>query len=167
MVKICKEESFHQRQGYEILLSLVKGNEVQKKMAQDSLNRWWWPALMMFGPTDDHSPNSAQSLKWKIKRKSNDELRQEFIDKTVPQAEYLGLTIPDPDLKWNEEKGHYDFGEIDWPEFYNVIKGNGKCNRQRMEARNKAHEEGAWVREAANAYAMKQEGKRKKGSSAA
>ena len=167
MVKICKEESFHQRQGYEILLSLVKGNEVQKKMAQDSLNRWWWPALMMFGPTDDHSPNSAQSLKWKIKRKSNDELRQEFIDKTVPQAEYLGLTIPDPDLKWNEEKGHYDFGEIDWPEFYNVIKGNGKCNRQRMEARNKAHEDGAWVREAANAYAMKQEGKRKKGSSAA
>ena len=167
MVKICKEESFHQRQGYEILLSLVKGNEVQKKMAQDSLNRWWWPALMMFGPTDDHSPNSAQSLKWKIKRKSNDELRQEFIDKTVPQAEYLGLTIPDPDLKWNEERGHYDFGEIDWPEFYNVIKGNGKCNRQRMEARNKAHEDGAWVREAANAYALKQEGKRKKGSSAA
>ncbi len=167
MVKICKEESFHQRQGYEILISLVNGNDVQKKMAQDSLNRWWWPALMMFGPTDDHSPNTAQSLKWKVKRKTNDELRQEFIDKTVPQAEYLGLTIPDPDLKWNEERGHYDFGEIDWEEFYNVIKGNGKCNRQRMEARNKAHDEGAWVREAANAYAQKQSLKEKQGSSAA
>lgn len=167
MVKICKEESFHQRQGYEILLSLVRGNEVQKKMAQDSLNRWWWPALMMFGPTDDHSPNSAQSMKWKIKRKSNDELRQEFIDKTVPQAEYLGLTIPDPDLKWNEERGHYDFGEINWDEFYEVIKGNGKCNRQRMEARKKAHDEGAWVREAANAYAEKEAARRKSASSAA
>ena len=167
MVRICKEESFHQRQGYEILISLVNGNEVQKKMAQDALNRWWWPALMMFGPTDDHSPNSAQSLKWKIKRKSNDELRQEFIDKTVPQAEFLGLTVPDPDLKWNEERGHYDFGEIDWEEFYQVIKGNGKCNRQRMEARNKAHDEGAWVREAANAYAEKQAARQKKGTSAA
>ena len=167
MVRICKEESFHQRQGYEILISLVNGNEVQKKMAQDSLNRWWWPALMMFGPTDDHSPNSAQSLKWKVKRKTNDELRQEFIDKTVPQAEFLGLTVPDPDLKWNEERGHYDFGEIDWDEFYEVIKGNGKCNRQRMEARNKAHDEGAWVREAANAYAEKQASRRKKGTSAA
>lgn len=167
MVRICKEESFHQRQGYEILISLVNGNDVQKKMAQDALNRWWWPALMMFGPTDDHSPNSAQSMRWKIKRKSNDELRQEFIDKTVPQAEYLGLTIPDPDLKWNEERGHYDFGAIDWEEFYQVIKGNGKCNRQRLEARNKAHDEGAWVREAANAYAEKQAGRRKKGTSAA
>lgn len=167
MVRICKEESFHQRQGYEILISLVNGNEVQKKMAQDALDRWWWPALMMFGPTDDHSPNSAQSMKWKIKRKSNDELRQEFIDKTVPQAEFLGLTVPDPDLKWNEERGHYDFGKIDWEEFYQVIKGNGKCNRQRMEARNKAHDEGAWVREAANAYAEKQAARRKKGTSAA
>lgn len=167
MVKICKEESFHQRQGYEILISLVNGNEVQKKMAQDSLNRWWWPALMMFGPTDDHSPNTAQSLKWKVKRKTNDELRQEFIDKTVPQAEFLGLTIPDPDLKWNEELGHYDFGPIDWEEFYEVLKGNGPCNRQRLEARNKAHDEGAWVREAANAYANKQAMKRKQGTSAA
>jgi ring-1,2-phenylacetyl-CoA epoxidase subunit PaaA len=167
MVRICKEESFHQRQGYEILMSLANGNEVQKKMAQDALNRWWWPALMMFGPADDLSPNSAQSMKWKIKRKSNDELRQEFIDKTVPQAEFLGLTIPDPNLKWNEERGHYDFGEIDWEEFYQVIKGNGKCNRQRMEARNKAHDEGAWVREAANAYAEKQAARRKNATSAA
>lgn len=167
MVRICKEESFHQRQGYEILISLVNGTEVQKKMAQDSLNRWWWPALMMFGPTDDHSPNSAQSMKWKIKRKSNDELRQEFIDKTVPQAEYLGLTIPDPDLKWNEERGHYDFGEINWDEFYEVIKGNGKCNHQRMADRNRAHDEGAWVREAANAYAQKDAARRKQGTSAA
>jgi ring-1,2-phenylacetyl-CoA epoxidase subunit PaaA len=167
MVRICKEESFHQRQGYEILMSLANGNEVQKKMAQDALNRWWWPALMMFGPADDLSPNSAQSMKWKIKRKSNDELRQEFIDKTVPQAEFLGLTIPDPNLKWNEERGHYDFGEIDWEEFYQVIKGNGKCNRQRMEARNKAHDEGAWVREAANAYAEKQAARRKNATTAA
>lgn len=156
MVKICKEESFHQRQGYEILISLCKGNQAQKKMAQDALNRWWWPSLMMFGPTDDNSPNSALSMQWKIKRKSNDELRQEFIDKTVPQAEYLGLTIPDKDLKWNKERGHYDFGTINWEEFYNVIKGNGKCNTQRMNARIKAHNEGEWVREAANAYAEKQ-----------
>lgn len=155
MVKICKEESFHQRQGYEIMIHLANGTADQKKMAQDALNRWWWPSLMMFGPTDDNSPNSAQSMKWKIKRKSNDELRQEFIDKTVPQAEFLGLTIPDPDLKWNEEKGHYDFGEINWDEFFNVIKGNGPCNKQRLTARVKAHEEGAWVREAANAYAKK------------
>ncbi len=156
MVRICKEESFHQRQGYEITMTLARGSETQRKMAQEALNRWWWPALMMFGPTDDLSPNSAQSMKWKIKRKSNDELRQEFIDKTVPQAEFLGLTIPDPDLKWNEERGHYDHGEIDWEEFYNVIKGNGPCNKQRLDARNKAHDEGEWVREAANAYARKQ-----------
>ena len=155
MVKICKEESFHQRQGYEIMMHLANGTDDQKKMAQDALNRWWWPSLMMFGPTDDNSPNSAQSMKWKIKRKSNDELRQEFIDKTVPQAEFLGLTIPDPDLKWNEEIGHYDFGEINWEEFFNVIKGNGPCNKERLSARVKAHEEGAWVREAANAYAKK------------
>lgn len=156
MVRICKEESFHQRQGYEIMLTLSKGTAVQKKMAQDALNRWWWPSLMMFGPTDANSPNSAQSIKWKIKRKSNDELRQEFIDKTIPQAEFLGLTIPDPDLKWNEKRGEYDFGTINWEEFYNVLKGNGKCNKQRMIARNEAHKNGEWVREAANAYAKKQ-----------
>lgn len=162
MVRICKEESFHQRQGYETMMTLANGTPEQKAMAQDALNRWWWPSIMMFGPRDEDSPNSAQSMKWKIKRKSNDELRQEFIDKTVPQAEYLGLTIPDPDLKWNEETGHYDFGEINWDEFYQVIKGNGPCNRQRLEARNKAHEAGAWVREAANAYAEK-EAKRREG----
>ncbi len=167
MVKICKEESFHQRQGYEITMTLAQGTPVQKQMAQDALNRWWWPALMMFGPTDDLSPNSAQSMKWKIKRKSNDELRQEFIDKTVAQAEFLDLKIPDPDLKWNEETGHYEHGEIDWEEFYNVIKGNGKCNKQRLEARNKAHDDGAWIREAANAYANKEAARRKKQSSAA
>ncbi len=167
MVKICKEESFHQRQGYEIMMTLAKGSPEQKKMAQDALNRWWWPSLMMFGPTDEHSPNSAQSMKWKIKRKSNDELREEFIDKTVPQAEYLNLTIPDKDLKWNEDRQSYDHGEIDWDEFYNVIKGRGKCNKQRMAARNKAHEEGAWVREAANAYAEKQEARKQKQKGAA
>lgn len=167
MVKICKEESFHQRQGYEIMLTLAQGTPAQKKMAQDALNRWWWPSLMMFGPTDDLSPNSAQSMKWKIKRKSNDELRQEFIDKTVPQAEYLGLTIPDADLKWNEERGHYDFGEIDWEEFYQVIKGNGKCNKQRLKARQDAHNEGEWVREAANAYAEKQAARKRQEGSAA
>ncbi|MCR9152772.1 MAG: 1,2-phenylacetyl-CoA epoxidase subunit A [Bacteroidetes bacterium] len=167
MVKICKEESFHQRQGYEILLTLAKGTDAQKQMAQDSLNRWWWPSLMMFGPTDDLSPNSAQSMKWKIKRKSNDELRQEFIDKTVPQAEYLGLTIPDPDLKWNEERGHYDHGSIDWDEFYQVIKGNGKCNKIRMKARREAHANGEWVRKAANAYAEKQAARKAQEGSAA
>lgn len=161
MVRICKEESFHQRQGYEIVMSLARGTAKQKEMVQASLNRWWWPSLMMFGPTDDLSPNSAQSMKWKIKRKSNDELRQEFIDKTVPQAEFLGLTIPDKDLTWNEEKGQYDYGKIDWEEFYNVVKGNGKCNKQRLVARNKAHDEGEWIREAANAYAKKQAEKKK------
>lgn len=167
MVRICKEESFHQRQGYEIMMALAAGTPTQKKMAQDALNRWWWPSIMMFGPTDDHSPNSAQSMKWRIKRKSNDELRQEFIDKTVPQAEFIGLTIPDPDLKWNDEKGHYDFGDINWDEFYNVIKGNGKCNKQRLDARNKAHDDGKWVREAANAYAEKQARRREQTSSVA
>ncbi len=167
MVRICKEESFHQRQGYEIMMALAAGTPTQKKMAQDALNRWWWPSLMMFGPTDDNSPNSAQSMKWRIKRKSNDELRQEFIDKTVPQAEFIGLTIPDPDLKWNDESGHYDFGEINWDEFYNVIKGNGKCNKQRLDARNKAHDEGKWIREAANAYAEKQAKRREQSSSVA
>lgn len=156
MIRICKEESFHQRQGYEIMIALAKGNAAQKKMAQDALNRWWWPSLMMFGPSDANSPNSAQSMAWRIKRHSNDELRQKFVDMTVPQAEYLGLTLPDKDLKWNEKRGHYDFGEIDWTEFNEVVKGNGPCNKQRVEARTKAYEEGAWVREAATAYAEKQ-----------
>jgi ring-1,2-phenylacetyl-CoA epoxidase subunit PaaA len=136
-------------------------------MAQESLNRWWWPSLMMFGPSDDNSPNSEQSMQWKIKRKSNDTLRQEFIDKTVPQAEYLGLTIPDADLKWNPKRGHYDFGEIDWSEFYEVIKGNGPCNKERIAHHKKAHEDGAWVREAANAYAKKQSARKAKDAPAA
>ncbi|MCB0619485.1 MAG: 1,2-phenylacetyl-CoA epoxidase subunit A [Saprospiraceae bacterium] len=155
MVRICKEESFHQRQGYEILLTLVRGSEDQKAMAQDSLNRWWWPALMMFGPNDEDSVHTQQSMAWKIKRKTNDELRQQFIDATVPQADYLGLKVPDPDLKWNDERGHYDFGPIDWDEFWQVVKGYGPCNRQRMRDHIAAHEEGAWVREAALAYAEK------------
>lgn len=166
MVKICKEESFHQRQGYEIMMQMARGTKEQKAMAQDALNRWWWPSLMMFGPSDDDSPNSAQSMKWKIKRKSNDTLRQEFVDKTVPQAEFIGLTVPDKDLKWNEERGEYDFGKMNWDEFYNVIKGNGPCNKQRIAHHVKAHEEGAWVREAANAYAEKQQ-KRKQATTAA
>ena len=160
MVKICKEESFHQRQGFEIMLRMANGTKEQKAMAQDALNRWWWPALMMFGPTDDKSIHSAQSLRWKIKRQTNDELRQDFIDKTVPQAEFLGLTIPDPELKWNEERKHYDFGPINWEEFYNVINGNGPCNRQRMHDRVKAHNDGEWVREAAMAYAEKKRQKK-------
>jgi ring-1,2-phenylacetyl-CoA epoxidase subunit PaaA len=167
MVKICKEESFHQRQGYEVVMKLAQGTPEQKAMAQESLNRWWWPSLMMFGPSDDNSPNSEQSMKWKIKRKSNDTLRQEFIDKTVPQAEYLGLTIPDADLKWNEERGSYDFGDINWNEFYDVIKGNGPCNKERIANHVKAHEEGAWVREAATAFAAKQAARKKSESSAA
>ena len=155
MVRICKEESFHQRQGYEIMLTLCRGSEEQKAMAQDALNRWWWPSLMMFGPRDADSPHTAQSMKWKIKRKTNDELRQQFVDVTIPQAEFLGITVPDPDLKWNAEKNHYDFGEIDWVEFWNVVKGNGPCNRQRLEARQSAYDKGAWVREAATAFAEK------------
>lgn len=155
MVRICKEESFHQRQGYEIMLTLCQGTEEQKAMAQDALNRWWWPSLMMFGPRDDASPNTAQSVKWKIKRKTNDELRQQFVDVTVPQADYLGITVPDPDLSWNEERGHYDFGEIDWDEFWRVVKGGGPCSKSRIRARVKAYEDGAWVREAAVAYAEK------------
>ena len=162
MVRICKEESFHQRQGYELLIAMCNGSEAQKKMAQDSINRFWWPSLMMFGPTDDDSPNTKQSMAWKIKRKTNDELRQQFIDVTVPQAEYLGLKIPDADLKWNAERGHYDFGEIDWDEFWAVVKGNGPCNRQRLNDRIAAHEEGAWVREAAMAWAEKRKIGRKK-----
>ena len=160
MVRICKEESFHQRQGYEIMLTLCEGTEEQKAMAQDALNRWWWPSLMMFGPTDAESKHTAQSMKWKLKRKTNDDLRQQFIDQTVPQADILGISIPDPDLKWNEETGHYDFGEIDWDEFWQVVKGHGPCNKERMEARVGAWEEGAWVREAAMAYAEKQADKK-------
>ena len=160
LVRVCKEESFHQRQGFQVMLNLAQGTPEQKAMAQDALNRWWWPSLMMFGPNDSDSPHSAQSMKWNIKRFSNDELRQRFVDMTVPQAELLGLTIPDSDLRWNEERGHYDFGEIQWEEFYNVIKGNGPCNKERLAARVKAHEDGAWVREAANAYAQKQQAKK-------
>ena len=156
MVRICKEESFHMRQGYELLMTLCRGSEEQKAMAQDAVNRWWWPALMMFGPSDTDSTHSAQSMQWKIKRFSNDDLRQKFVDQSVPQAEYLGITLPDPDLKWNEERGHYDFGEIDWEEFFQVIAGNGPCNHERLSARIKVHEDGAWVREAALAYADKQ-----------
>lgn len=155
MVRICKEESFHQRQGYEIMLTLANGTEEQKAMAQDALNRWWWPSLMMFGPNDEDSKHTQQSMDWKIKRFTNDELRQRFVDMTVPQAEYLGLTVPDPDIKWNEKRGHYDFGEINWEEFWNVVKGNGPCNKQRIKARQKAYDDGAWVREAAMAYAEK------------
>ena len=155
MVRICKEESFHQRQGYEIMLTLAQGSPEQKAMAQDALNRWWWPSLMMFGPNDKESLHTEQSIRWRIKRFTNDELRQRFVDMTVPQAEFLGLTVPDPHLKWNEEHGQYDFGPINWDEFWNVVKGNGPCNLQRMKARRKAHEEGAWVREAAMAYAEK------------
>jgi ring-1,2-phenylacetyl-CoA epoxidase subunit PaaA len=155
MVRICKEESFHQRQGYEIMQVLAKGTDGQKAMAQDALNRWWWPSLMMFGPPDELSPNTANAIKWKIKRESNDQLRQKFVNQTVPQAEYLGLTIPDKDLKWNESKKGYDFGTPDWSEFNNVIKGNGPCNKERLGARVNAHKNGAWVREAAAAYAAK------------
>ncbi len=157
MVRICKEESFHQRQGYEIMTRMAFGSADQKAMAQDALNRWWFPTLMMFGPPDRESPNSENAMKWRIKRETNDQLRQRFVNQTVMQAEYLGLTIPDKGLVWNEEKKGYDFSEPDWAEFKNVIKGNGPCNKQRLTARNKAHDEGAWVREAAAAYAGKQE----------
>lgn len=156
MVRICKEESFHQRQGWEILYTLSNGTPEQKQMAQDAVNRFYGPALQMFGPPDDQSPNSKQSMAWKIKRFSNDELRQRFVDMIVPQAEALGLTLPDPDLKWNEQRGHYDFGELDWDEFFGVIKGHGPCNAQRLARRVEAHENGAWVREAAAEYARKQ-----------
>ena len=162
MIRICKEESFHQRQGYEIMLTLSRGTEDQKAMAQDALNRYWWPSLMMFGPSDKDSAHSAQSMAWKIKRMGNDDLRQKFIDQTVKQADFLGLTIPDPDLKWNEEKGQYDWGDIDWEEFYNVIKGNGPCNKERLAARQAAYDNGAWVREAATAYAKKKAERRDK-----
>ena len=156
MVRVCKEESFHQRQGFEIMLTLCRGSEEQKAMAQDALNRWWWPSLMMFGPNDSNSKHSAQSMAWKIKRFSNDELRQKFVDVTVQQAEFLGISVPDPDLKFDEESGHYKFGDIDWQEFMDVVAGNGPCNKQRLAKRRKAHDDGDWVREAAQAYANKQ-----------
>ena len=156
MVRICKEESFHQRQGYEIMANMMNGTEAQKAMAQDAMNRWWWPSLMMFGPHDSDSPHAGDAFAWKIKRKSNDELRQKFIDKTVQQAEVIGLTVPDPELKWNEAKEGYDHGEINWEEFKRVINGNGPCNKQRMTHHIQMHQEGAWVREAAAAYAKQQ-----------
>lgn len=155
MIRVCKEESFHQRQGFEILLVLSKGTEAQKAMCQDAINRWWWPSLMMFGPPDDASPNTQQSMQWKIKRFSNDELRQRFVDMIAEQIKLLGMTLPDPDLRWNEERQHYDFGAINWEEFWQVLKGNGPCNQQRLDARRKAWDDGAWVREAAKAYAEK------------
>jgi len=155
MIRICKEESFHQRQGFEILLTLSRGSEDQKQMCQDAINRWWWPSLMMFGPNDDASPNSRLSMQWKIKRFSNDELRQKFVDVCVEQVKVLNMQLPDPEIKWNEKTGHYDFGPINWEEFYEVLKGNGPCNHERLEARKKAHAEGAWVREAAAAHAAR------------
>jgi len=160
MVRVCKEESFHARQGYDIMMALAKGTPEQKAMAQDALNRWWWPSLMMFGPSDAESVNSAQSSAWRIKLFSNDELRQRMVDQTVPQAEYLGLTVPDPDLKWNAERGSYDFGAIDWSEFYDVLKGNGPCNRERLRTRVKAWDDGAWFRDALVAHADKQAAKK-------
>ncbi|WP_214324357.1 1,2-phenylacetyl-CoA epoxidase subunit PaaA [Nonomuraea sediminis] len=160
MIRICKEESFHQRQGYELLMTMMRGTEAQRAMVQDAVDRWWWPSLMMFGPPDGDSPNSAQSMAWKIKRHSNDELRQRFVDMTVPQAERLGVTLPDPELRWNQERGHHDFGTPDWDELRRVISGGGPCNAERIARRQAAHEEGAWVREAAEAYAAKHERRR-------
>jgi len=157
MVRICKEESFHQRQGYQIMLTLSNGSSEQKEMAQDALNRWWWPALMMFGPKDSDSPHSEQSTRWRIKRLSNDELRQKFVDATVPQALFLGLTVPDKDLKWDEKTNSYQFGDINWDEFWTVVKGDGPCNKDRIQTRIKAYQDGEWVREAAMAYADKQQ----------
>jgi ring-1,2-phenylacetyl-CoA epoxidase subunit PaaA len=157
MVRVCKEESFHQRQGYEIMIALANGTAEQRRMAQDALNRWWWPSLMMFGPPDDNSPNTERSMRWRIKRETNDELRQKFVDITVPQAKFLGLTVPDPDLEWNEEKGGYDFGEVDWEEFYAVVRGEGPVAKERMTARREAWQTNAWVREAAAAHAAKQQ----------
>ncbi|HEX4850249.1 MAG TPA: 1,2-phenylacetyl-CoA epoxidase subunit PaaA [Puia sp.] len=155
MIRICKEESFHQRQGFEILLTLSRGSDAQKRMCQDAINRWWWPAVMMFGPSDESSPHTAQSMKWRIKRFTNDELRQKFIDVCAEQCKILGMIIPDSELKWNPRKKHYDFGQINWEEFWNVVNGNGPCNKERLDARINADAEGAWVREAAQAYADK------------
>ena len=156
MIRICKEENFHHKQGYEILATLMSGTPEQKAMAQESVERFWWPSLMMFGPSDKESPNTAELMRWKVKKYTNDDLRQRFIDRTVPQAENIGLKLPDDKLKWNSDTMHYESGEINWDEFYNVIKGNGICNHERLKARNDAHDKGAWVREAANAYAAKQ-----------
>ncbi|MET7975294.1 1,2-phenylacetyl-CoA epoxidase subunit PaaA [Streptomyces mirabilis] len=166
MVRVCKEESFHQRQGYELLLTMMRGTDAQRAMVQDAVDRWWWPSLMMFGPPDDNSPNSAQSMAWKIKRHSNDELRRRFVDMTVPQAEKLGVVLPDPELRWNEESGHHDFGTPDWDELMRVIKGDGPCNAERISRRRTAHEEGAWVREAATAHAAKQSERARKEAAA-
>ncbi|USX52884.1 1,2-phenylacetyl-CoA epoxidase subunit PaaA [Lentzea sp. HUAS12] len=157
MIRICKEESFHQRQGYELLMTMMRGTDEQRAMVQESVNRFWWPALMMFGPPDDASPNTAQSMAWGIKRDTNDDLRQKFVDMSVPQAEALGVTLPDPDLKWNPERGSYDFGQPDWDEFWAVVKGDGPCNAERLGHRRKAHDDGAWVREAAVAFARLEE----------
>jgi ring-1,2-phenylacetyl-CoA epoxidase subunit PaaA len=157
MIRVCREESFHQRQGYESLLTMMqKGTAQQKAMVQDAVNRWWWPSLMMFGPADKDSPNSEQSMRWGIKRVTNDQLRQKFVDATIPQADILGVTVPDPALTWNAERGSYDFGDIDWAEFWRVVGGEGPCNRERLAARNKAWDDGAWVRDAALAHARKQ-----------
>jgi ring-1,2-phenylacetyl-CoA epoxidase subunit PaaA len=161
MVRICKEESFHQRQGYELLLTMMRGTQAQRAMVQDATNRFWWPSLMMFGPPDDQSPNTERSMAWGIKRHTNDELRQRFVDMTVPQADKLGVTLPDPELTWNAARGRYDFGPVDWDEFMAVVKGNGPCNAQRIARRQAAHDDGAWVREAAAAHAAKHEARRK------
>jgi ring-1,2-phenylacetyl-CoA epoxidase subunit PaaA len=160
MILVCKEESFHQRQGYEIMMTLARGTPEQKAMAQDAVNRWWWPSLMMFGPPDKDSAHSEQAMRWKIKRFSNDDLRQKFVDATVPQAHFLGLQVPDPALTWNKDTQHWDFGPIDWDEFWRVVKGEGPCNRQRLNARRAAHDDGAWVREAAEAFAAKRAARR-------
>ncbi len=165
MIRVCKEESFHQRQGYELLLTMMSGTDEQRRMVQDATDRWWWPSLMMFGPPDGDSPNTRQSMAWGIKRHTNDELRQKFVDMTVPQAETLGVTLPDPGLAWNAERGHHDFGEPDWDEFKRVLRGNGPCNAQRVERRRAAHEDGQWVRDAAAAYAAKQ-AERERGAAA-
>ena len=160
MIRVCKEESFHQRQGYDIMMKLANGTDEQKAMAQDALNRWWWPALMMFGPPDAESIHSAQSMAWKIKMNTNDELRQKFVNETVPQAEYLGLKVPDDDIRWNEEKDGYDFGEIDWAEFYEILKGNGPCNKERLSARQKAWTDGEWFRDGLSAHAKKSQSRK-------
>jgi ring-1,2-phenylacetyl-CoA epoxidase subunit PaaA len=164
MIRICKEESFHQRQGFELLMTMMRGTPAQRAMVQDAVDRWWWPSLMMFGPPDDESPNTERSMAWKIKRHTNDELRQRFVDMSVPQADALGVTLPDPELRWNAERGHHDFGAIDWDEFKKVLRGNGPCNTQRVARRRRAHEDGAWVREAATAHAAKQASRTGEGS---
>jgi ring-1,2-phenylacetyl-CoA epoxidase subunit PaaA len=166
MIRICKEESFHQRQGYELLMTMMRGADGQREMVQDAVNRWWWPSLMMFGPPDAESANTAQSMAWKIKRHTNDELRQRFVDMTVPQAEALGVSLPDPELHWNSERGRHDFGAVDWEEFKQVVSGNGPCNAERVAQRQRAHEAGVWVREAAAAHAAKQAGRTAKEAAA-